>query len=96
MHYLLLLSVRAGVGGITATGIPHNGVETRMVTTGVCGREERQGPLVDFQLELNPLERENMDVVVKASVRPLQITYDEVREVVALLLCVTALLTGHH
>ena len=60
------------------TGIPHNGVDTRMITAGVGGKEEAGGPLVDFSLELNPLERENMDIVIAASVRPLQITYDEV------------------
>lgn len=75
-------------------GIPHNGVDTRMITAGVGGREKEDGPLVDFSLELNPLERENMDIVVAASVRPLQIIYDEVCLLyVAVVCCILLLLT---
>lgn len=58
-------------------GIPHNGEQTVMVTSVSQDKQETE-PLVDFQLELNPLDREGMDVVVKTSVKPLRIVYDEV------------------
>ena len=78
-------SVKACVGSIEMTGI---GQETKIISTGV--EEEKEGPLVDFQLEVNPLEREDMDLVIKTYVRPLKITYHEVqlRVLVWLLYCV--------
>lgn len=61
------------------TGIPCDGQETEMISTGVVGKENgEEEPLVDFQLEVNPLEREEMDLVIKTYVRPLKIIYHEV------------------
>ena len=61
------------------TGISHDGQESVLISAGVAGTDdEEEVPLVDFQLEVNPLEREDMDVLVRTYVRPLRITYDEV------------------
>ncbi len=70
-------SVTAGVGGVTVVGIPRGNRETVMVTSTPRSGGER---LVDFSLELNPLDRDNMDVVVMTTVNPLKIVYDEVSE----------------
>ena len=77
-HLSLFSSVQACVGSIEMMGIPCDGRETKMISTGV-EEEEEEGPLVDFQLEVNPLEREDMDFVIKTYVRPLKIIYHEVQ-----------------
>ena len=59
------------------SGIPHNGKQTVIVTSANFDKEEGKGPLINFELELNPLSREGMDMVLKTTVKPLRITYDE-------------------
>ena len=66
------------MGSIKVLGIPRDSQDTVMVTSG---SESEQGPLVDFALELNPLEDKNMDLVVRATVRPLKVIYSEVSAV---------------
>lgn len=58
------------------TGIPLNGNQTTLVTSLVGGAKEAQQDLVNLQLEISPIERPEMDVTVKAALRPIQITYD--------------------
>ena len=58
------------------TGIPH-GPEPTIILSSHTGNGDTEGPLVNFQLEMNPIDRD-LDVVVKAALRPIQLTYDEV------------------
>lgn len=71
-----LISVNASVGGINVTGVSHDSQETLMVTADVGG--DMGSPLVNFQLEMNPLDRPEMDIVVRTNVQPLKVIYDEV------------------
>ena len=71
----MLCSVAASVGGIEMTGISHGPEPTILVTSKVGGPVEAT-PLVEFKLEVNPLERPEMDMTVKAALKPIQITYD--------------------
>ena len=71
---MALISVNASVGGINVTGVSHDSQETLMVTAdGDMG-----SPLVNFQLEMNPLDRPEMDLIVRTNVQPLKVIYDEV------------------
>ena len=72
----MICSVEAGVGEISVNGLPHHGNDTVMVRPDKGTYED--GPLVKFQLEMNPLERSEMDIIVTAAVRPLKVIYDEV------------------
>ena len=73
---LLLCSVTATIGSIDVLGV--NGIgQTTMVTSGATPTNYDES-LVDFCLELNPLQRDNMDLVVKATIKPLKIIYNEV------------------
>ena len=73
--YCMLCSVAASVGGIEMTGISHGPDPTILVTSKVGGPVEAT-PLVEFKLEVNPLERPEMDMTVKVALKPIQITYD--------------------
>ena len=42
------------------------------------GKDLKGSSLVNFELYINPLEHPEKDLVVKASVQPLMIVYDEV------------------
>ena len=42
------------------------------------GKDLKGSSLVNFELYVNPLEHPEKDLVVKASVQPLMIVYDEV------------------
>lgn len=66
------------MGEISVNGLHHHGNETIMVLPDKGGGAYDEGPLVKFQLEMNPLEHSNMDMIVTATVRPLKVTYDEV------------------
>lgn len=61
------------------TGIPLNGRQTTLVTSLVGGAKVPQSDLVNLQLDISPIERPEMDVVVKANLMPVQIIYDFVR-----------------
>lgn len=58
------------------TGIPLNGRQTTLVTSLVGGAKVPQLDLVKLQLDISPIDRPEMDVVVKAALMPIQITYD--------------------
>ena len=73
---MALISVNASVGGINVTGVSHDSQETLMVTADVDG--DMGSPLVNFQLEMNPLDRPEMDLIVRTNVQPLKVIYDEV------------------
>ncbi len=60
-------------------GVPHDGQPTTLVTSLVGGVSESATHLVDLQLDVNPIDRPEMDIIVKAALRPIQITYDFVR-----------------
>lgn len=60
-------------------GVPHDGQPTTLVTSLVGGVSESATHLVDLQLDVNPIDRPEMDITVKAALRPIQITYDFVR-----------------
>ena len=62
------------MGGVTVMGIPRDNQDTVMVTSVPMKGEG----LLDFSLEINPLEKSNMDIVVMTTVNPLKIVYDEV------------------
>ena len=66
------------MGEINVNGLPHHGNDTIMVRPDTGGGAYEDGPLVKFQLEKNPLERSEMDIIIKATVRPLKVVYDEV------------------
>ena len=55
-------------------GVPRGAQPTTLLSSHV-GATSDPTPLVIFQLELNPPERD-VDIAVKASLRPLQLTYD--------------------
>ena len=74
----VLHSVSASIGSIDVTGVSHDSHETMMVTADDRSVVKGTDPLVHFQLELNPLDRENMDLIVKTNVRPLKVIYNEV------------------
>ena len=72
-------SMTAAVGSVVMEGMPHNNRTTTLVTSLVGGASEVASHLVDLKLDLNPLDRPEMDITVKAALRPIQITYDFVR-----------------
>ncbi len=57
-------------------GVPHDGQPTTLVTSLVGGASESATHLVDFQLDVNPIDRPEMDITVKAALRSIQITND--------------------
>lgn len=63
------------MGGVKLSGVSHDNQETLMVTEG---KDLKGSSLVNFELYVNPLEHPEKDLVVKASVQPLMIVYDEV------------------
>ena len=71
---MCVCSVSANVGGVTVMGIPRDNRDTVMVSSVPKMGEG----LLDFSLEINPLDRSNMDMVVMTTVNPLKIVYDEV------------------
>ena len=74
-----MCSVAAAVGCIDVFGLPRGDQQTVMVTVASSPTTSiSHKSLVDFSLEINPLDRDNMDLVVKAAVKPLKIIYDEV------------------
>ena len=60
-------------------GLPHSGRTTTLVTSLVGGASNATSQLVDLKLDVNPIDRPEMDITVKAALRPIQITYDFVR-----------------
>ena len=59
------------------SGIPLDGHPTTLVTSLVGGAAaDAKADLVNLQLEVSPIERPDMDITVKAALRPIQITYD--------------------
>ena len=70
-------SVSASVGSLVMTGIPRGPQPNLLLSSKVGDSIRNPLPLLDFQLELNPLESD-MDVVVRADLRPVQIIYDTV------------------
>ncbi len=58
------------------SGIPLDGQPTTLVTSLVGGAKDARGDLVNLQLEVHPIERPEMDITVKAALRPIKITYD--------------------
>ena len=70
-------SVDASVGSLSMSGVPGtDNSPTTLVTSNVEVGVVKDAPLVEFQLEMNPLLRPELDVMVKAALRPIQITYD--------------------
>lgn len=63
------------MGGVKLSGVSHDNQVTLMVTEG---KDLKGSSLVNFELYVNPLEHPEKDLVVKASVQPLMIVYDEV------------------
>jgi len=72
-------SVGLEVGSVVMEGVPHDYRTTTLLTSLVGGASEANSHLVDLKLDLNPPDRPEMDVTVKAALRPIQITYDFVR-----------------
>ena len=62
------------MSGISPEG--GTGQKPTLVTSLVGGAKEAREDLVNLQLEISPIERPDMDVTVKAALRPIQITYD--------------------
>ena len=79
-------SVSASVGSMDMTGVPHGSCPTSLLSSQVGGATAPavDAPLLKFGLELNPLDRPEMDVVVRAELRPIKITYDAVSELCVL------------
>ncbi len=77
------ISIATSVHSMEMEGIPLDGQKTTLVTSKV-GRAGKgpQADLVTLQLEVNPIERSDMDITVKAALRPIQIAYDFVSLVV--------------
>lgn len=73
-----MCSIATLVHSVVMTGIPLNGQQTTLVTSLMRGggATVAKSDLVNLQLEINPIDRPGMDVVVKAALRPVQITYD--------------------
>ncbi len=67
--------MRASVGTLEMEGVPNGNNRTTMITSKL-GSKDADATLVNLALEINPLERPEMDVTVKAVLKPLQITYD--------------------
>ena len=63
------------MGGVKLSGVSHDNQVTLMVMEG---KDLKGSSLVNFELYVNPLEHPEKDLVVKASVQPLMIVYDEV------------------
>lgn len=69
-------SISTSVRSMVMTGIPLNRKQTTLVTSLVGGAKKAGSDLVNLQIEISPIERPEMDVTVKAALRPLQIIYD--------------------
>ena len=83
---LFLSSICVAVGSMVMEGLPHSGRTTTLVTSLVGGASDATSQLVDLKLDINPIDRPEMDVTVKAALfRPIQIIYDFVRLVADLL-----------
>ena len=61
-------------------GVPKPNHETVILSSDVRNVGNKAQPLIDFQLEMNPLSKPWMDISVKAALQPMQITYDLVRD----------------
>ena len=70
-------SVSASVAGMEMRGIPHPKLDDGPTLILSTVTSDLSTPLVTLQLELNPLESE-FDLDLRASLRPLQMTYDAV------------------
>ena len=62
------------MGSMVMNGVPNAGHSTTMITSELGSGVD--STLVNLALEINPLDRPEMDVTVKAVLKPLQITYD--------------------
>ena len=74
-------SVSASVGSMYMTGVPHDSCPTILLSSQVVGVTTTTAgdtPLLKFGLEMNPLDQSDMDMVIRADLRPIQITYDAV------------------
>ena len=63
------------------TGVPHDSCPTTLLSSQVVGMATTTAgdtPLLKFDLEMNPLDQSDMDMVIRADLRPIQITYDAV------------------
>ena len=69
-------SVNASVGSLSMTGVPKPDRQTMMLSSNVPSVGKEAKSLVDFQLEMHPLNKPWMDASVKATLQPMQITYD--------------------
>eukprot|EP00731_Ephydatia_muelleri_P024429 Em0016g700a len=67
------VSVLAGIGSLELTGIPKGDQKTVMLSS--CAGSGTGAKLIDLALEINPLNSDK-DVIVKASLRPINIIYD--------------------
>lgn len=70
-------SVSASVKDITVTGLPRDYHDIVMVTADI-DKESSSSSLVSFDLQINPLEYPEKDIVVCTTVQPLKVIYDEV------------------
>ncbi|XP_064395949.1 intermembrane lipid transfer protein VPS13A-like isoform X2 [Halichondria panicea] len=69
------VSVRASVGTLEMEGVPNGNNRTTMITSKLVSKDT-DATLVNLALEINPLDRPEMDITVNAVLKPLQITYD--------------------
>ena len=63
------------------TGVPHDSCPTTLLSSqgvGMTTTTTDDTPLLKFDLEINPLDQSDMDMVIRADLRPIQITYDAV------------------
>ncbi len=78
------------MGTLEMEGVPNGNNRTTMITSKLVSKDT-DATLVNLALEINPLDRPEMDITVNAVLKPLQITYDFVSS--ACLGCTLSLLT---
>ena len=76
-HHFPHLSVLASVGSLEMTGVTQGDGPTPFITSEM-GREGGMSPLLDFQLEVNPRDVPDKDLLVKATLQPVELIYDAV------------------
>ena len=76
LHLSPVLSVSASVCSLEMTGVPQGDGPTPFINSEVGG-EVGAAPLLDFLLEVNPLGVDT-DLLVKATLQPLELIYDAV------------------
>lgn len=69
-------SISASVGSLSMTGVPKPDHQTMILSSDVPIAGTEAKPLINFQLEVHPLNKPWMDASIRAALQPMQITYD--------------------